>query len=141
MTTMQNLMAATLFALCGTAQAQAPAHCRAPYDVVQAQLERDLAALQARGDKAGAQQRMMRGHDELQAAGRRADECERQARATAPGAADKAARAEECRKRVTAKLDEGLKRYAGIAKPSAEQQRAQHELQLQISDERAACGR
>ena len=124
--------------LAPTAQAQ-NARCQAEFKAEVARIEREAAARSpAPGSDQRAQQQFMQAiHAALEAAGARAEACER---ASQPKAAARPDRYKECMERAEQQLDQAqrdLPRHLD----STEQQRRLREAETRIGDERMACMR
>lgn len=120
-----------------SAEAQAAQRCAAQLQFEQARIERDFSRERPpQSDRVAFERWSKNMHAALNAAGRSAEDCERQSQpALAP---DRRSTLEACIARVTAKSDEVSRRYAGRTL-SREEQSQVRAAQLDLHEQRIAC--
>jgi hypothetical protein len=125
--------------LCGAAD---DPKCLAEFKAEEARIIREAERAAAtnppaRGDLKAQQQIMQPVYAGLEAAARRAEECNRRSRPPLPQ--DATARMNECARKADQEMDVVLQKYSNIQKPTfVEQTTKRNEIQ-RVSDQRMAC--
>lgn len=125
--------------LCGAAD---DPKCLAEYKAEEARITREAeraaaANPPARGDLKAQQQIMQPAYAGLEAAARRAEECNRRSRP--PLSQDATARMNECARKADQEMDGVRQKYSAIQKPTFAEQTAMRNESERISDQRMAC--
>ena len=131
-----------LMALAGSCGAADDPKCLAEFKAEEARITREAeraaaANPPARGDLKAQQQIMQPVYAGLEAAARRADECNRRSRP--PLSQDAVARMYECARKADQEMDVVRRNYSNIQKPSFAEQTAMRNESERISDQRMAC--
>ena len=131
-----------LMAWAGLCRAADDPKCLAEFKAEEARITREAeraaaANPPARGDLKAQQQIMQPVYEGLEAAARRAEECNRRSRPKP--SQDALARMNECARKADQEMEAVRRKYSGIPKPSFAEQTAEREESLRIADQRMAC--
>ena len=138
----RGLLFMSLMALAGLCGAADDPKCLAEFKAEEARITREAeraaaANPPARGDLKAQQQMMQPVHAALEAAARRAEDCNRRRRP--PLSQDASARMNECARKADQEMDALRRKYSGIQKPTFAEQTAERDESLRIADQRMAC--
>lgn len=138
----RGLLFMSLMALAGLCGAADDPKCLAEFKAEEARITREVeravsANPPARGDLKAQQQIMQPVYERLEAAARRAEECNRRSRPKP--SQDALARMNECVRKADQEMDALRRKYSGIQKPTFAEQTAERDESLRIADQRMAC--